>query len=312
MAKKKKIKKLSPTASLYLNLFDSVTPRAIEVASAWDFVRAIHRPLNNLLGYLIPDSRDLRLANVAKHQFVIASRTRGLSLASSPRDFTFRYEMGSAPSLVSRNIGTTLLQRAFVSHETFINIGNTTADPSTMMIVIFAYNTNIVLGPNEAIIEGNHTPIVACTFHLFPKDSPKVCFVSYLAVTDQLYNTNTVTGKVPYPAELQDEPPFRGNGYGFARLVLRMASLVSGSRFDAEQPDSGCKFLPIVLQTQMDSASRSCFHRLGFVHLTPGNNNDLKIMDNLSPVDMAKLNFQPTGTHGVETLGIFGKLLGAL
>jgi hypothetical protein len=303
------IKKQSPTATLYLSLFDNVPPKAIQAAQGWQFAPSIHRPLNTLLGHLIPDTTSSKLASVARRQFFIAGKTRGSASADNPRDFTFRYEMGAAPSLTTRDIGTTLLQRSFLSGNTYDNIGNTTADPSTLMIVIHAYNANIVQVNNEAIIPSNHTAIAACTFHLFPKESPSVCFVSYLAVTDKQFNSKTVTGLLDSGGRDDPirEPPFRSSGYGFARLLLRMASLIAGSRYDPAVPDSGCQFRPIILQTQMDSHSRSCFLRLGCVPINPRQDPDLSRMNDLDEDHQKVLNYQPTTTEGIVTLGIFGK-----
>ncbi len=303
MARTRTLKKQPPLAAAYLSLFDRMAPVAIEMAPKWrHHSPPIHRPVRNLLGLFIPEFNGNRLVDIAKSQFSPSGKTRNTDTGNPKRSPTFWFEIGLAPQMKTCQIGTTLLQQSFSSAGTYTAIGELTELSTTLMIVIHAFNTNIVPDEEDTLIAEHHTAIAACTFHLFPKESPRVCFVSYLAVTQQLYNQRTVTG-----FGIDNEPPFRGNEYGFARLLLRIASLTSGSQFDDSVADSGCRFLPVFLQTQKDSVSRSYFLRLGCAPLSIEGNPDLKLMNELPANDQKMFNYQPATTSDIVTLGILGK-----
>ena len=289
----------------YCSLFDKDTTIGAQQATEWvPFQTAIHRPLRNLALTFITNNFDA-LGELCRRHFTPTTKTRNSGKKNPAHHPTVHYEFGSAPHLSFREGAKDLLQGSFHSPKTYGNINHIVKLETTKMIVIHAFNTSIVPGPDDPFLISNHTIIAACTFHIFQAvNGVKCCFLSYIAVTNKQYTKDTVTG---FADNEQMHQPFRDSGYGFAWLMLQMASMLSAT----DLTDSGHRmvgFAPVYLQVQKASTARSMFLRNGFVPTSVIDSERLSHLEGLSINEKADFNYQSSSEKDIESLSVIGKL----
>jgi hypothetical protein len=291
----------------YSSLFGSDQTTGSLHAQKWDqTTTAIQAPLSNITGTFIRQ-RSSGLTELSRRTFTPTTKTRALAKNNSKRHKTIWYEFGLAKNLAHREGAQELLQGSFTAAETYERINAIIQLDSTKMIIIYAYNTSIVPGPDDPVILSNHTIIAACTYHTFhtTNDGVTNCFISYLAVTNKQYTRATVTG---FAEHERPHKPFRDGGYGFSWLLVRMASLLSGTNLPARGKRT-VSFARVYLQVQKSSQARSIFLRNGFVPASPLNSVQLSYLDRLSLLKQLEMNYQNSKAKDIESLNVFGKLV---
>ena len=216
----------------YASLFGSDQSTGSLQAQKWDpITTAIHAPLLNIRGTFIGMRFD-GMYELSNRTFTPTTKTRASAKNNPKRHQTIWYEFGLAKNLMYREGAKELLQGSFTAAETYERINAIVQFESTHMIIIHAYNTSIVPGPHDPVVLSNHTIIAACTYHRFNTTKAGItnCFISYLAVTNKQYTRDTVTG---FAEKERPHKPFRDGGYGFSWLMIRMASLLSGTNLPA-------------------------------------------------------------------------------
>jgi hypothetical protein len=302
--------KFQPNPTLkhyYCSLFSSEKTAGIREAQTWDESSTpIHCPLSNIIGTFVPINSNYGLMDLSDRNFTPTTKTRNSAKKNPKRHKTVWYEFGLAKNLAFRDGAEDLLQGCFYSAETYDRIHAIVQLESTKMIIIHAYKTPIVPGPQDPPILSNHTIIAACTYHTFKttdKDDTN-CFVSYLAVTNKQYTKDTVTGVADRD---RHHKPFRDGGYGFSWLLIRMASLLSGTDLSSNGPRR-VTFAKVYLQVQKSSHARSIFLRNGFVPASPLNSAQLSFLENLTPSKQLEINYQNSRVEDIESLNVYGKI----
>ncbi len=290
----------------YASLFGSDQSTGSLQAQKWDpITTAIHAPLLNIRGTFI-GMGNVGIYELSNRTFTPTTKTRASAKNNPKRHQTIWYEFGLAKNLMYREGAKELLQGSFTAAETYERINAIVQFESTYMIIIHAHNTSIVTGPHDPVVLSNHTIIAACTYHRFNTTKAGItnCFISYLAVTNKQYTRDTVTG---FAEKERPHKPFRDGGYGFSWLLIRMASLLSGTNLPARGKKT-VSFARVYLQVQKCSAARSIFLHKGFVPASPLNSEQLAHLEQLISSKQQEMNYQNSQAKDIESLHVYGKI----